>query len=104
MSEIKQKHYRKVRKMYEGVVKAAEKLGEEVKKAGPIKGKEAELIQLAAALANRSEGAVHSHTKRALEAGATQEELYHAAILLTNTIGFSAVMAGITWISDIAEK
>ena len=79
-------------------------LGKSLREAGPISPKEAHLIQLAAAAAIKSEGAVHSHTKRALEAGASPEEIYHAIILLTSTIGFPGVAAALSWARDIAEK
>jgi alkylhydroperoxidase/carboxymuconolactone decarboxylase family protein YurZ len=58
-------------------------------------------VQLAAAAAIRSEGAVHSHARRALAAGATPEEIQHAVIALTSTIGFPNVMAALSWINDV---
>jgi len=103
MTEITQKHYISIKDRFGEVMTAVENLGKTVKAAGPVKTKEAELIQLAAALAIRSEGGVHSHAKRALDAGATKEELYHTLILLTSTIGFPAVMAGISWVDDILK-
>jgi alkylhydroperoxidase/carboxymuconolactone decarboxylase family protein YurZ len=60
-------------------------------------------MQLAAAAAIRSEGAVHSHTRRALEAGAAADEICHALILLTSTIGFPNVMAALSWAEDVFE-
>ena len=75
-----------------------------MKQAGPIDEKTAQLVQLAAAAAIRSEGSVHSHTRRSLEAGATPEEIRHALILLTSTIGFPTVVAGLTWAGDILGR
>jgi alkylhydroperoxidase/carboxymuconolactone decarboxylase family protein YurZ len=66
--------------------------------------KTSHLIQLAAAAAIRSEGSVHSHTRRALEAGAKADEIYHAIILLTSTIGFPTVSAALSWADDVIEK
>jgi AhpD family alkylhydroperoxidase len=85
---------------------ALEQLGEAVRKAGPLDEKTSHLIQLAAAAAIRSEGAVHSHVRRALKAGAQPEEIYHAVILLTSTIGFPNTSAALSWVYDIlgAEK
>ena len=52
-----------------------------------------------------SEGSVHSQTRRALEIGAKPDEVYHAIILLTSTIGFPTVSAALSWADDvIAEK
>lgn len=97
------KTYRNLKKRYGKFVGAVEALGASVKEAGPIDEKTAQLIQLAAAAAIRSEGSVHSHARRALEAGATPEEIRHALILLTSTIGFPTVVAGLTWTGDILE-
>jgi 4-carboxymuconolactone decarboxylase len=85
-------------------MKALEQLGKSVREEGPLDRKTANLIQLAAAAAIRSEGAVHSHTKRALEAGAERDEIIHAVILLTSTIGFPNVSAALSWVDDVVGK
>jgi AhpD family alkylhydroperoxidase len=82
-------------------MQALEDLGEAVRQEGPLNAKTAHLVQLAAAAAARSEGSVHSHTRRALAAGATPEEIYHAVILLTSTIGFPQTSAALSWVYDI---
>jgi len=79
---------------------AVEALGKVVRREGPLDDKTANLVQLAAAAAIRSEGAVHSHARRAVKAGATLEELYHAIILLTSTIGFPTVSAALSWVDE----
>lgn len=83
---------------------AVDALGQAARKSGPIKDKTAHLIQLAAAAATRSEGAVHSHARRAVESGASPKEIRHALILLTSTIGFPNVMAALSWIDDLLAK
>ena len=80
-----------------------QELGKALRKAGPIDEKSSQLIQLAAAAAIRAEGGVHSHVKRALNLGATPEEIYHAIILLTSTIGFPSAAAALSWARDIIE-
>ena len=79
-------------------------LGKALRNAGPINDKDSQLIQLSAAAALRAEGAVHSHVKRALQAGASAEEIYHTVILLTSTIGFPAVAAALSWCRETIEK
>ena len=64
--------YTSIKKRFRAFFTAAENLGKAAKNAGPISGKNSHLIQLAAAAAIRSEGAVHSHTRRALELGAVE--------------------------------
>jgi 4-carboxymuconolactone decarboxylase len=93
--------YKAIKKRFSTYFKASENLGKAAKAAGPIGAKNSQLIQLAAAAAIRSEGAVHSHTRRALELGAKPEEIYHAVILLTSTIGFPSVSSALCWIDDV---
>jgi len=96
----KPKHFNLIAKRYPEYVAAVEQLGESVKRAGPLEPKVAELIQLAAAAAVHSEGSVHSHARRARKAGATPDEINHAILLLTSTIGFPAVAAALSWVDD----
>lgn len=95
--------YLSIKKRFKGYFKAVDNLGKAAKASGPINEKNAHLIQLAAAAAIKSEGAVHSHTRRALEAGAKPEEIYHAIILLSSTIGFPTVSAALSWADDIIK-
>ena len=74
-----------------------------VKEQGPLDEKTAQLVQLAAAASIRSEGAVHSHTRRAIEVGASEEEIHQALLLLTSTIGLPTVVAALSWADDILE-
>jgi alkylhydroperoxidase/carboxymuconolactone decarboxylase family protein YurZ len=68
---------------------------------GPLDSKQLHLVQLAAAAAIRSEGAVHSHARRALAEGVTPDEIRHALISLTSTIGFPNVTASLSWCEDV---
>ncbi len=97
------KHYLRLRKRYGKVVDSVEAVGKAVRMAGPLDEKSAQLIQLAAAAAIRSEGSVHSHVRRAQEAGASPDEIRHALILLTSTIGFPTVAASLAWAADILD-
>ena len=93
--------YNIIKKNHGKFIQALEQLGEVVRKEGPLDEKTSHLIQLAAAAAIRSEGSVHSHARRALKAGAKPEEIYHAVILLTSTIGFPNASAALSWVYDI---
>jgi AhpD family alkylhydroperoxidase len=85
------------------VMEKHQDLGKAVREAGPIDEKNSQLIQLGAAAAIKAEGAVHSHVRRALDAGASPDEIHHAIILLTSTIGFPSVAAALSWAKDIIE-
>jgi len=104
MKTITSKQYLKIKELYPDFISAVESLGKAAKKEGPIDEKTSQLVQLAAAVAIRSEGSVHSHTKRAIGAGAEANEIYHAIILLTSTIGFPNVMAALSWADDVIES
>ncbi len=69
--------------------------------------KDAELLKLALAMGSRLEGAVHSHARRALEAGATAAEVRGVGLLGLTTLGLPHSMMGTSWIEDVlrdAEK
>jgi AhpD family alkylhydroperoxidase len=98
------KPYQAMKRRYPEVMEAVELLGKVTTQAGPLDDKTKHLVQLGAAAALRSEGAVHSHTRRALEAGASAEDVHHALLLLTSTIGFPPVVAALTWADDVIER
>jgi AhpD family alkylhydroperoxidase len=100
MSKKLPEQYTSIRRRYKSYHNAVSKLGRAARSAGPIDEKTGHLIQLAAAAAVRSEGSVHSHARRALEAGASPEEICHAVILVTSTVGFPTVSAALSWIDD----
>ncbi len=103
MDKVPVKHYQRIRRQYPQLMQAVEALGAATTNAGPLEEKHRQLIQLAAAAAVRSEGAVHSHARRALEAGASADEVRHALLLLISTIGFPTVQAAMTWVDDVLE-
>jgi AhpD family alkylhydroperoxidase len=93
-----------LKKRHGKFIGAVEELGRVVHEEGPLDEKTAQLIQLAAAVAVRSEGSVHSHVRRAIEAGANPEEVHHAVILLTSITGFPTVAAALSWAEDVIRK
>jgi len=105
MSDQKEKMgvYKKISQKYPEVTVALRSLGETIRSSGPIDGKTSQLIQLAAAAAGQSEGSVHSHTRRALEEGATREEIEHALLLLISVMGFPKTAAAMSWATDILD-
>jgi alkylhydroperoxidase/carboxymuconolactone decarboxylase family protein YurZ len=104
MNEDFPRWYGKMRQQYRECFEALENLGETIRKQGPLDEKTSHLIQLAAAAAIRSEGSVHNHSRRAIQAGATPEEIYHTIMLLTSTIGFPTTSAALSWVSDLTGE
>jgi 4-carboxymuconolactone decarboxylase len=104
MARVPHQHYLKFKERHAGVVAAVESLRAVAQAAGPLDQKTLHLIQLAASAAIMSHGSTHSHTIRALEAGATPEEIHHAVIVLTSTIGFPKTAAALAWVDDVLER
>jgi 4-carboxymuconolactone decarboxylase len=94
-------HYLKLKERHKGLITAVEALSKAARDSGPLDEKTIHLVQLAAAAAIMSHGSTHSHTVRALEAGATPEEVRHAVIVLTSTIGFPIVAAGLSCVDEV---
>ncbi len=103
MSQIP-KRYLKFMEDYPAIGKAYEDLGAAVHTAGPLNDKTRALVKLAISTGARLEGAVHSHTRKALKAGATKEELFHVALLSLPTIGLPSMMAALSWIDETIES
>src|SRR5881394_1365788 len=88
MNEVPVKRYQLMKRRFPALMSAVEQLGEAAAGAGPLDEKTKELVQLGAAAALRSEGAVHRH----------------ALVLLTSTIGFPTVAAALSWADDVIDK
>jgi len=95
------KFYQAVSSAHPGIFGSLEALGIALRRAGPLDEKTTHLVKLVAAAAIRSEGAVHSHVRRALAAGVSAEEIEHALLLLIPTIGMPQVIAALSWARDI---
>ena len=93
----------KFQKQHPAVYQAYDALGAATASAGPLEGKTRALVKLAIAIGGQMEGAVHSHTRRALEAGCSPAEIRHVVLLATTTLGFPTMMKALSWVEDIIE-
>lgn len=84
--------------------RAFQALGAATGAAGPLNEREQRLVNLALALGGDSEGATHSHARRAAAQGLTSDELEHVAFLAITTLGWPKAIRGLTWIRDITRK
>lgn len=82
---------------------AYEALGKACGQAGPLDERTRRLVKLALAVGGGSEGAVHSHARRALAEGLNGEELRQVAVLAIPTLGFPRAIAALTWVEDVLE-
>ncbi len=73
----------------------------QAERTGPLDEKARRLVKLAIAIGDRSEGAVHSATRKAISAGASSEEIEQVIALAASTIGFPRAVAAYTWVREV---
>lgn len=91
-------------KRFPDIFQAYDALGNATSTAGPLDGKTRALVKLGIAVGCQMEGAVHSHTRRAVEAGCSAEEIRHLVLLSTTTMGFPSMMKTLSWVEDIIGR
>lgn len=85
------------------VAAAYEALGSACHEAGPLPQATRHLIKLGIATAGQSRGGVKAHARRALNAGATREEIRHAILLSLTTSGFPSMIAALGWAEEAVK-
>jgi AhpD family alkylhydroperoxidase len=98
------KKFQQFMKKYPQVAEAYNQLGEACHGAGPLDEKTRALIKIGLSIGARMEGAVHSHVRKALDAGVTPEEIRHAVVLAMPTLGLPTMMAAMTWVDDVLAR
>lgn len=93
--------YEKFSQKFPEVFEGYKQLGLSARKAGPLDQKTQDLVKLGIALGANSRGGVMSHTRKAMDAGATQEEILHAVLLGLTTTGFPNMMAAMAWVEEV---
>lgn len=96
--------YRWFQEEFSPVWEAFDNLGKRCHEMGPLEEKVRRLVKLGIAIGAGLEGAVHSHTRRALAEGITPEEIRHAVLLAMTTVGFPRTMAALSWVNDLLES
>ena len=94
----------KVAEAYPDIWEAYAALGEACAESGPLDAKTRRLVKLALAIGAASEGATHSHARRATADGINAAEMKQVALLAIPTLGFPRAVAALTWIEDITGK
>jgi 4-carboxymuconolactone decarboxylase len=95
------KPFQNFKRRYPDIAELYEELGAKCQSTGPLDGKYRYLVNLGIAIGAGSPGAVKSHARKALEHGASPEELYHALLLALTTVGFPAMIAAIGWVEEV---
>ena len=86
------------------VFKNYKQLGIVCREAGPLDEKTQDLIKLGIAIGVNSKGGVMSHTRKALDSGATPEEITHTVLLALTTTGFPNMMAAMGWVDAVLKE
>ncbi len=79
------------------VATAHSQMGGNLDSAGPLDEKTRALVKIGICAGARLESALKSHVRRAREHGVSTEEIEHAVVLGTNTLGFPATVAAWQW-------
>ena len=82
---------------------AYQKLGGAISDAGPLTEHERRLVHLAYALGSTSEGAAHSHARRALSEGISEAALEHVALLAATTLGWPQAVRALSLVEDVTS-
>jgi alkylhydroperoxidase/carboxymuconolactone decarboxylase family protein YurZ len=97
------KIYEKFSSKFPEVFKDYQQLGKTCRESGPLEEKYQNLANLGIAIGANSRGSVMSQTRKALESGATQEEIVHVVLLSLTTIGFPNMIAALGWVDEVLE-
>ena len=81
--------------------RAVQALGAATGAAGPLSEREQRLVNLALAIGGDSEGATHSHARRAISEKLSVGDLDHVAFLAITTLGWPQAIRGLTWVRDV---
>ena len=96
--------YKEFKENFPEIFNLYQDLGTKVRKSGPLDENTQNLIKLGIAVGSNSRGAVMSHTRKALESGATKEAICHAILLSLSTTGFPTMIAALNWANEVLEK
>ncbi len=88
-------------KTYPEIAEAYRKVGDLCSSAGPVDLKNQHLIQLGISIGAGSKGGIRSHARRALDGGASREELLQAVLLSATIVGFPSMIAAYGWIEEM---
>lgn len=83
---------------------AHQAIGEHTATMGPLDKKTQHLIKIGICLGAGLESAMRSHTRRAIQAGATEAELEQAVMLGMTTCGFPRTVAAWQWVQEQLKR
>lgn len=103
MSDYLPDVYLGFRERFPTIAPALDQLGQATEAAGPLDLRTQRLVKLGIAVGALAEGAVRSNVRKALDEGATNEDIQHAVTLAITTVGFPATVAALGWVDEVLE-
>jgi alkylhydroperoxidase/carboxymuconolactone decarboxylase family protein YurZ len=82
---------------YPAIGRAHDSVAKAVEEAGPLDHKTLSLIKIGICVGAGLESALRSHVRRAMQHGASTDEIEQAILLGMNTVGFPSTVAAWTW-------
>ncbi|OQX16097.1 MAG: alkylhydroperoxidase [Desulfobulbaceae bacterium A2] len=98
------KAYETFVKTYPQIQKQYQELATSCRESGPLDVKAQSLVKLGIAIGANSRGGVMSSVRKALEAGATAEEIRHAVLMSLTPTGFPNMIVAMEWASEVLEQ
>jgi 4-carboxymuconolactone decarboxylase len=84
------------------VAEAQGNLARTIREQNPFDERTDRLLKLAIAIGAEAEGAVRSNVRKALQHGATLDEVRAVALAAVTTCGFPTAIAALGWIEEVA--
>jgi alkylhydroperoxidase/carboxymuconolactone decarboxylase family protein YurZ len=103
MSDYLPDAYLGFRERFPTIAPALDQLGQATEAAGPLDLRTQRLVKLGIAVGALAEGAVRSNVRKALDEGATNEDIQHAITLAITTVGFPATVAALGWADEVLD-
>lgn len=93
--------YMRFREHFPSLADSLDNLGTAADAAGPLDDRTRRLVKLGLAIGSHSEGAVRSNVRRALQAGASESDVFHVVALSVSTCGFPTAVAAMGWVEEV---
>lgn len=104
MSEYLPEIYVSFRDRFPEVAGAQDTLGAALDAAGPLDARTRRLVKLGIAVGGLAEGAVRSNVRKAMNEGATADEIRHVTLLAVTTAGFPTTIAALGWVDEVLNS
>lgn len=98
------KTYQAFVQRYPALGQAHEQVAKAVDSAGPLDARTLSLVKIGICIGAGLESALRSHVRRALQHGATHQEIEQAILLGMNTVGFPRTVAAWSWAREQFER